>query len=115
MGYGAGYLAAKRADAGEIVDPRPFVEGEIAQAFENYPHVQDVLPALGYGEQQLADLKASIDKADCDVVVIGTPIDLSRVVEISKPFVRVTYGFAEKEGDGLASLLRDRFAQKVQG
>ena len=111
MGYGAGFVAAERAGAAEIVDPRPFVTGEIAAAFAKYPHVKAILPALGYGEQQLADLKASIDAVDADVVVIGTPIDLSRVLEITKPFVRVTYGFAEKDGEGLADLIRERFAK----
>ncbi len=69
-----------------------------------------VLPALGYGEQQLADLQATIEKADCDVVVIGTPIDLSRVLTIDKPWVRATYDFAERGEPRLAALLTERFA-----
>jgi predicted GTPase len=72
--------------------------------------VRDVLPALGYGEQQLSDLQETIERVDCDVVVIGTPIDLSRVLTISKPWVRVTYAFAEGDGAPLAALLRQRFA-----
>ncbi len=113
MGYGAGYIAAKRGGAAEIVDPRPFVTGEIADAFQGYPHLKDVLPALGYGEQQLADLEATIERVDCDVVVIGTPIDLSRILTISKPSVRVTYGFEEKDGTVLADMIRGRFAKAV--
>ncbi len=109
MGYGAGWLAAKRARAAEIVDPRPYVSGEIADAFRKYPHVREVLPALGYGDAQLHDLAATIERVPCDVVVIGTPIDLSRVLRISKPWVRVTYTFEETGGTRLADLLRARF------
>jgi len=111
MAYGAGYLAAVDAGAAEIVDPRPYATGEIADAFQAYPHLENVLPALGYGDQQLQDLQDTINKADCDVVVVGTPIDLSRVLHINKPWVRVTYAFEER-GDGvLAALLTDRFTR----
>ncbi|MHC4932345.1 MAG: cyclic 2,3-diphosphoglycerate synthase [Planctomycetota bacterium] len=106
MGYGAGYLAAERAGAAEIVDPRPFAAGDIASAFRDYPHLKSVLPALGYGEKEIADLAATIEAADCDVVVIGTPIDLTRVVEIDKPTVRVTYGFEETTKPGLGEILK---------
>jgi predicted GTPase len=68
-----------------------------------------VVPALGYGEKQIADLEATIEQADCDVVVIGTPIDLGRILKISKPSVRVTYGFAEESRPGLAEILREKF------
>ena len=111
MGYGAGFLAAQRAGAAEIVDPRPYVTGEIADAFQAYPHLENVLPALGYGEQQLADLQATIEKVDCDVVVIGTPIDLSRILTIDKPWVRATYAFDERGDARLAALLSERFAK----
>jgi len=113
MGYGAGYLAAKRAGAAEIVDPRPYVTGQIAEAFRKYPHVKEILPALGYGEQELADLTDTIRRVDCDVVVIGTPIDLSRVLEIDKPWVRVTYGYADASQPGLADILRQRFPSRA--
>jgi predicted GTPase len=109
MGYGAGMIAAQRSGASEIVDPRPFAAGEIAAAFEAYPHLQAVVPALGYGEKQIADLEATIDRTDCDVVVIGTPIDLGRILRIGKPSVRVTYGFAEESSPGLAEILREKF------
>lgn len=102
MAYGAGYLAARAAGAAEIVDPRPYATGEIAEAFERYPHVEAVLPALGYGEGQLADLEETINRVDCDAVVVGTPIDLSRVVDIHKPAVRASYGYADA-GDGSLS------------
>jgi predicted GTPase len=111
MGYGAGFLAAKRAGAAEIVDPRPFVRGEIASAFEVYSHLDRVLPALGYGERQLADLEQTINSIDCDAVVIGTPIDLTRILKIEKPTVRVTYSFKESEGGKLTSMVKDKFGK----
>ena len=111
MGYGAGFLAAQRAGAAEIVDPRPFVEGEIASAFEVYPHLDKVLPALGYGERQLADLENTINSIDCDAVVIGTPIDLARILKITKPTVRVTYSFKESEGGKLTKMVQDKFGK----
>jgi predicted GTPase len=110
MGYGAGLVAARRAGAGTIVDPRPFAVGLIEEAFRAYPHLRDVLPALGYGDAELKDLEETIDRADCDVVVVGTPIDLTRVIRIRKPVVRVTYRFEEASEPGLAEILADRFA-----
>jgi predicted GTPase len=95
MGYGAGLLAAKAGGAAEIVDPRPWASGEIAEAFEHYPHLEEVLPALGYGDQQLADLTETIRKVPADVVVVGTPIDLRRVITIDQPAVNATYGYAD--------------------
>jgi len=105
MGYGAGLLAARAAGAAEIVDPRPYATGEIADAFERYPHLSDVLPALGYGEAQLEDLARTIDAVDCDAVVVGTPIDLSRVVRIDKPTVRATYRYADAGAVALADVV----------
>jgi predicted GTPase len=110
MGYGAGLVAARRAGASEIVDPRPYAKGLIAEAFRDYPHLRDVLPALGYGETELRDLEATIDAADCDVVVVGTPIDLSRVIRIRKPVVRATYRFEAASHPTLSEILADRFA-----
>ena len=95
MGYGAGLLAARAAGAAEIVDPRPYAFGEIAEAFDNYPHLHDILPALGYGPEQLEDLQRTINSVDCDAVVVGTPIDLARIVKIDKPTVRASYGYAD--------------------
>jgi len=110
MGYGAGLVAARRAGASAIVDPRPYATGLIAEAFRAYPHLHAVLPALGYGEKEMKDLEATIERADCDVVVVGTPIDLSRVIRIRKPAVRVTYAFEEAETPGLAAAVRAHFA-----
>ena len=91
MPYGAGVVFAKKFGASELVDPRPFAVGSIREAYKKYPHLGAVLPALGYGEKQVAELKETIDRTPCDVVVIGTPIDLRRVIAINKPTVRVKY------------------------
>jgi predicted GTPase len=91
MPYGAGVIFAKKFGASELVDPRPFAVGSIREAYKKYPHLGAVLPALGYGEKQVAELKETIDRTLCDVVVIGTPIDLRRVIAINKPTVRVKY------------------------
>jgi predicted GTPase len=91
MSYGAGVVSAKKFGASELVDPRPFAVGSIREAYKKYPHLGAVLPALGYGEKQVAELKETIDRTPCDVVVIGTPIDLRRVIAINKPTVRVKY------------------------
>lgn len=113
MGYGAGWLAAREAGAGEIVDPRPFAVGEIAEAFESHPHLRDVLPALGYGPDQLRDLERTIDAAECDVVVVGTPIDLTRIVEIRKPTVRATYSYADAGDVELAETVLEKLAPRL--
>jgi predicted GTPase len=105
MGYGAGYLAAVRAGA-TIVDPRPWAEGEIADTFAKYTHLHDVLPALGYGREQLADLAATIERVECDVVVVGTPIDLGRVIRIVKPMVRARYSYGDAGEPTLGGLVR---------
>jgi predicted GTPase len=91
MAYGAATIAAKRFGAEEIVDPRPYAVGSIREAYVQYPHLGSILPALGYGEKQISELKATIDATPCDVVLIGTPIDLRRVMRFAKPTVRVKY------------------------
>ncbi|MBN2017064.1 MAG: GTPase [Candidatus Cloacimonetes bacterium] len=95
MKYGAGVVAAERCGAGEFVDPRPWAVGTIEETFNKYPEIGVLLPAMGYGEQQIKDLEKTINAVDCDVVVIGTPIDLRRVVKIDKPAVRVSYELQE--------------------
>jgi predicted GTPase len=95
MGYGAGYLAAVEAGASEIVDPRASAVGHIAAAFKQYPHIGKVLPALGYSQAQLDDLRATINGSRADVVVSGTPSDIARLIAIDKPVVRARYEFAE--------------------
>ncbi len=104
MKYGAAILAAQKADA-QLVDPKPFAVGELAETFQIYPEVGTLLPAMGYGEQQMKDLAATIKATDCDMVVIGTPIDLGRIIEMDKPSVRVRYDLEVTSKPGLADVL----------
>jgi predicted GTPase len=91
MKYGAGILAANKFAASAIVDPRPYAVGSIAETFKIYPEIGTLLPAMGYGSKQMKDLEETINRADCDVVIIATPVDLRRLVNFNKPAVRVTY------------------------
>jgi predicted GTPase len=111
MAFGAGYLAAQRAGAAEIVDPRTGAVGDIAAAYDRYPHIGPVLPALGYGDSQLTDLQATIEGADCDSVIVATPIDLARIIELTGPTVRVTYEFEDRSGGKLKELLAETVGQ----
>lgn len=95
MEYGAGWLAAEKFGAAEIIDPRPYAVGSIKQTFEKYQHLSEILPAMGYGSKQVKELEQTINAIDADVVVIGTPIDLARVVKINKPSIRVRYNLQE--------------------
>jgi predicted GTPase len=95
MSYGAGVIAAKKFGAAEIVDPRPWTVDTIAATFKKYPKIGILLPAMGYGEHQVRDLETTINRVECDSVIIGTPIDLRRVINIRKPSVRVKYELAE--------------------
>ena len=107
MKYGAGVVAAQKYGAAEIVDPRPWVKGTIAETFEKYPGIGPLLPAMGYGDQQVKDLKKTIDAVECDAVVVGTPIDLSKVIEIKKPATRVQYRLQEIGLPTLDDVLKD--------
>jgi len=91
MGYGAGVVAASKFGALDLVDPRPWVTGKISETFEKYTEIGTLLPAMGYGEQQMKDLEKTINDVECDSVIIGTPIDLRRVIKIDKPATRVAY------------------------
>ncbi len=95
MKYGAGYVAAKKFGAAEIIDPRPFAVGSITGTYKKYNHLSMILPAMGYGEKQTRELEETINESDADLVVVGTPIDLGRVLKINKPFVRVRYELQE--------------------
>ncbi len=108
MEYGAGTVAAVKFGASEIVDPRPYTVGSITKTFEKYPDIGILLPAMGYGEQQMKDLEKTIDKTECDAVIIGTPIDLRRVIKIKKPSVRVTYDLQEIGKPDLREILEAR-------
>ncbi len=105
MSYGAGVIAAKKFGAAELVDPRPFAVGTIKEVFENYPHIGTYLPAMGYGEQQVRDLGLTINRSGAELVVIATPIDLRRIIDIGKPALRVKYELQELGRPTLSDLL----------
>jgi predicted GTPase len=107
MPYGAGTIITKNSGASEIVDPRPYAIGSIKETYKKYTHLGAILPALGYGEKQIAELKKTIDSTPCDVVVIGTPIDLRRVMNIDKPTVRVNYELKVLGPVSLEQILED--------
>ena len=108
MEYGAGTVAAQKLGAAEIIDPRPYTVGTITETFEKYPEIGILLPAMGYGEQQMKDLEETINKVDCDAVVIGTPIDLSRIIKINKPSTRVKYDLQEIGGNTVELVLKEK-------
>jgi predicted GTPase len=95
MTYGAGIIAADKFGAKEIVDPRPWIKGEIKKIFESYPEIGPLLPAIGYSKKQIKDLEKTIDSIPCDSVVIATPVDLTKILKIKKPSVRVRYELQE--------------------
>jgi predicted GTPase len=98
MTYGAGIVAAKRFGAAEIVDPRPYATGELAVTLATYPALERLLPAMGYGDRQIHELEAALTATPADVVLAATPIDLTRVLTVPKPFVRVRYELEEVSG-----------------
>ena len=114
MKIGAGIVAARRFGAAEIIDPRPFAVGKLAETYRIYPNIGTLLPAMGYGEQQIRDLAATIDKARCDSVVIATPIDLGRVIKIDKPSARVEYALQEIGHPDMEDVL-EPFIRKIKG
>lgn len=109
MSYGAGILAAQKFGASKIIDPRPWVVASIADTFKKYPAIGTLLPAMGYGGKQIKDLERTINQVDCDAVIIGTPIDLRRVIKINKPSVRVIYELDEATKPDLKDVLVNFF------
>ncbi len=105
MPYGAAWLAAKQYGAASVVDPRPHAIGTIKDVFERYPHLKEVLPAMGYGEDQLKELEATINGCECDLVLSGTPVDLGRLIQITKPLLRVRYELQERGKPTLDEIL----------
>jgi len=112
MKLGAGTVAAKKFGAGELVDPRPYLKGKLAETFDIYPEIGCLLPAMGYSAQQLKDLEDTINATDCEAVVIGTPMDLSRIVKIDKPFTRVHYDLQSIGEPSLGQMI-DEFVEKM--
>jgi predicted GTPase len=111
MKIGAGVVAARKFGASELVDPRPYLAGRLKDTFETYPEIGTLLPAMGYGEQQLKDLETTINNTDCDAVIIGTPIDLNRIITIKKPNTRVYYDLQEIGSPNLGEVI-DEFVRK---
>jgi len=105
MKFGAGTVAAHKFGAREIIDPRPYCTGEIKKTFETYPNIGVLLPAMGYSEKQVKDLEETINKVPCDTVIIGTPINLARIVTFNKPAVRVSYELEEIGTPDLKTIL----------
>ena len=112
MRFGAARVAAQRFGAGSIVDPRPYATGSIAGVYEKYRHLTDILPAMGYGDAQIADLEKTVNATPADLVLIGTPIDLGSLIKINKPSVRIRYELDDQSGATLEQLIRKhpRFA-----
>ncbi|HEY57935.1 MAG TPA: GTPase [Anaerolineae bacterium] len=111
MAYGAGWVAAKRFGAAEIVDPRPYAVGSIRETYAKYPNTGAVLPAMGYGKEQRHELEETINRAEADLVIVGTPIDLGRLLKLNKPYQRVRYELQEIGVPTLEDLLREKFGQ----
>ncbi len=111
MSFGAGKIASEKWGAKEIIDPRNFAVGSIIETFKKYTHLSNVLPAMGYGKKQIQELEQTINNCNCDVVVSGTPIDITRVIKSNKPIIRVRYGVGEKTGKELEKIV-DNFIIK---
>ncbi len=111
MRYGAGYVAAKKFGAKEIIDPRPYAVGSIIETYKKYPHLDVILPAMGYGKKQIKELEETINRADADVVIMGTPVDLRRFMKLNKPAVRVKYELEEIGYPKLKDVLKE-FVEK---
>ena len=106
MAFGAGCLVARRHEAGCLVDPRPYVVGSLKRTFRQYPHLGSLLPAMGYGPEQVRELEETIERVECDLVVIATPMDLRRLIRITKPTVRVSYDVEDRGRPTLADVLQ---------
>jgi len=111
MAYGAGWVAARRFGAAEIIDPRPYAVGSIKATYEKYPTTGDVLPAMGYGDTQVHELEQTINAADVDLIIIGTPINLERIIKINKPSQRVRYELQEIGQPTLEDILKEKFGK----
>ncbi len=114
MPFGAGTIAALRHGAASLVDPRPFLAGSLSRTFEKYPDIGPVLPAMGYGRKQIRDLEKTINDTPCDLVVVATPVDLTRIVSIQKPSVRVRYEYGDHGEPTLAQVLETSFGDRLR-
>ena len=107
MAYGAGVVAARQWGAAELVDPRPYAVNSIRETFERYQHLREVLPAMGYGETQQRELQETINRTPCDLVLVATPVDLTRLLRLNKPSLRVSYEIEERTQPDLSRVLSD--------
>ena len=112
MAFGAGVIAAQRFGAAQMVDPRPWLAGSLKKTFDKYPNIGTVLPAMGYGEKQIQDLKATINASKCDLVVVATPVDLPRLMDINKPWVRIQYQYQDHGTPTLEQILKEKLAHE---
>jgi len=110
MPYGAGLIAAREYGASEVVDPRSSAVGTIKDTYLLYPHIGPVLPAMGYSDAQIADLENTINRVDCDLVLFATPIQLTRIVTVNKPAMRVRYEYQDHDQPFLEEVLLERLA-----
>jgi len=108
MSYGAGLIAAQEYDAAEIINPRPYAVGTIAETYRLYPHIGPVLPAMGYSGEQINDLESTINRADCDLVLFATPIQLTRILSLNKSTLRVRYEYRDHGRPRLEDILLSR-------
>ncbi len=115
MTYGAGVISAQTFGAAEIVDPRPYAVGSIKETYRQYPKIGPVLPAMGYSEKQIRDLEATANAADYDLVIFATPINLTRIVKISKPAVRVRYEYRDAASPTLGDVLKRKVQDLMSG
>ena len=106
MAFGAGCLVARRYEAGCLVDPRPYAAGSLNRTFLQYPHLGPLLPAMGYGPEQVRELEETIERVECDLVVIATPMDLRRLIRITKPTVRVSYDVEDRRRPTLTDVMQ---------
>ena len=114
MAYGAGLVAAEKFGAAHIVDPRSFAVGTLQAVFKQYPHLGPVLPALGYSQEQIRDLEATINNAPCDLVLFSTPIHLRRLLALNKPAIRVRYEYADYGEPTLQEVLEKQMAARAR-
>lgn len=114
MKYGAAMVGAEKNGAKEIIDPRPYLKGKLKDTFKQYPDIGHLLPAMGYDEEQIKDLEDTINECECDIVVSGTPIDLSRIININKPLVRVKYDLQCIGNPKLSHVIKDKLKDKIE-
>jgi predicted GTPase len=112
MSYGAGVVAARQCEAAELVDPRPYAIGSIRGTYERYPHLTSLLPAMGYGAMQRHELEETINRVPCDLVLVATPVNLTSILKLNKPSVRVSYEAEELTRPGLVEILTDFTAKR---